>query len=579
MTTKEIMTMELAKAAGLAIDRLPQTEEEADIAEQALAKDFKTLNIDMHEKILLDVHGIPRSLDDHNTPEGIKQKLEELEAEIQKLDPADREGINLARGYNAEYVDNPKFRLHFLRAHKFDVQSAALRFANHFKAKLVLFGTGEILGREVTQADLSEADMAELDSGSLQLLPERDAVGRVVLCTNRSSGHNMTDFGSICRALFYFQMNVLNNVEMNDNGVVVVLYNYGVGGDSKLSENGSMLRMACPLRVDAIHYCYRDQALRPLVVGMQLFSKKSWRFRFIPHFGTPEDITFQLQTFGIPANLSPMTKEGVWLTDRYFEWVKAALRQEQEVRHSTPLSRSVSMDSEATTPLPKAVSPDHMSGSNHSSTSGTSSSKASVLVPGKHDVLFGRGKVAKQHVGNVRALTLCEQNYERYEAAVSKSAKTKVAEEVLQMIHSSGGRFLRPKGKKNEETWWEIVCDGDARDKISHFFRHMRFKTSKSNDTAAASPTTTQVTLDSTDRNSSTKRKTNYIMDDSHHDCMGIRNREDFIAFQPKGTTMNIMNIMNNGAPSSLVHHMSHHSSTSEHDWNEDCAALMDGLR
>ena len=86
--------------------------------------------------------------------------------------------------------------------------------------------------------------------------------------------------------------------------------------------------------------------------------------------------------------------------------------------------------------------------------------------------LFGRGKIAKTHTGNLRALHLCEMNYARYESALSgKYGKTEVAEMIVRIIHESGGRFLTP-----ESNGWVEVDDDAAREKISHFFRHMRFK-------------------------------------------------------------------------------------------------------
>ena len=52
--------------------------------------------------------------------------------------------------------------------------------------KKELFGSGEILGREIRLSDLSEDDMETLESGFMQVLPTRDAAGRSIFCLTPS---------------------------------------------------------------------------------------------------------------------------------------------------------------------------------------------------------------------------------------------------------------------------------------------------------------------------------------------------------------------------------------------------------
>jgi len=57
---------------------------------------------------------------------------------------------------------------------------------SHFETKKRLFGGGEILAREILQSDLTPVELDLLRGGYLQLLPSRDASGRVVTVTNLS---------------------------------------------------------------------------------------------------------------------------------------------------------------------------------------------------------------------------------------------------------------------------------------------------------------------------------------------------------------------------------------------------------
>merc|ERR1712166_1259583 len=52
----------------------------------------------------------------------------------------------------------------------------------------------------------------------------------------------------------------------------------------------------------------------------------------------------------------------------------------------------------------------------------------------------------------------------------SKSEKTELAKRIVTMIKECNGRFL----KKDRKWGWQEVTDSQAREKVSHFFRHLR---------------------------------------------------------------------------------------------------------
>lgn len=93
----------------------------------------------------------------------------------------------------------------FLRCEKFQPKPAAERIVTHFAVKKLFFGSPpsstsqtnqqqnnngkdldngkvHVLARPVLMSDLNEKDMEVLESGFIQILPERDTAGRIVFC-------------------------------------------------------------------------------------------------------------------------------------------------------------------------------------------------------------------------------------------------------------------------------------------------------------------------------------------------------------------------------------------------------------
>jgi len=285
------------------------------------------------------------------------------------------------------------------------------------------------------------------------------------------------------RAVWYFQMAVMKDEDAQKMGVVFVMYNYchqkeeAVGFQREIHQ----LREAMPYNTHAAHYCYNDKSLRPFVAGIRLFVDPNTRFRLRPHYGTPQEIDFELQTFGIPTEHSPM-QNGGWSVEWHLEWLNTQKTREEE--------NAAVAEAEGV----------------------KEGRDSAVIVPRRFDVLFGRGKIAKTHTGNLRALHLCEMNYPRYESAITgKYGKTEVAEQIVRIIHESGGRFLKP-----ENGGWVEVEDEAAREKISHFFRHMRFKVknsasennaSNSNDSKTKTKSNNKTASDSPEETRSTGKK------------------------------------------------------------------------
>jgi hypothetical protein len=211
--------------------------------------------------------------------------------------------------------------------------------------------------------------------------------------------------------------------------VVVVVGKMARSSNRRFSRAVRKVREGIPKKVVGAHFCYDDWSMRPVVAGLRLFLDKEARRRFRPHYGNHEEITFKLQTFGIPTKGVPIQENGSLSVAWHHKWLQ--VRQAQEASEST---------------------------------------SGGVIVPRRFDVLFGRGKGNRDHTGNMRANHLVEMHQQKRDQA-NKYQKTVIADRIVNIIHESHGRFL----KWEDDVWSEVDHD-EAREKISHLFRQLRRK-------------------------------------------------------------------------------------------------------
>lgn len=94
-----------------------------------------------------------------------------------------------------------------------------------------------------------------------------------------------------------------------------------------------------------------------------------------------------------------------------------------------------------------------------------------ILVPGKYDVICGRGKLSQNHLGNKRYLSIIAMYKKKYKnVSTTKNEKTRLSLHIVSVIRDSTppGRFL--KFNPNSRTWYD-VGDIYAREKVSHALR------------------------------------------------------------------------------------------------------------
>lgn len=459
------MTSKEAEAVQVEVLVEEQVEEqEQETAEALLEQELAELTLQEHEKILFDVHGI--GMVDDLDDETFHQKLEEFEIALDQI--PEKPAYDLAKRMRPEYVYDKAFRRMFLRSQEFDATLAAEVMVNHFETKRMVYGDGEILWREVRQSDLKEEDIDFLNTGALQIIPARDAAGRMIFCmndVNASSKHEseidlvsdamkcfdyyahpypihsktiiIVSISSQMRPLFYIGMRTCFDEDAQRKGCIWIKYQTEGDYETEFKLFEEMKNNICkiiPCRPVGGHFCSQDQQAKKYIAQFQLNVSKYERFRIRHHIGTQDEINFELQTYGIPTEDLPMAADGVtWTTGWHQEWIKQ-LKEEEEHERGT----------------------------------------SNILVPRRFDVLLGKTRRSLDHTGNRRLAHVCEMHFKAYCDAI-KHKKTEMADRVVSLVHESGGRFLQ----WSETTGWEVAPDLVARNKVAHTFRFLRAKKQK----------------------------------------------------------------------------------------------------
>jgi hypothetical protein len=124
---------------------------------------------------------------------------------------------------------------------------------------------------------------------------------------------------------------------------------------------------------------------------------------------------------------------------------------------------------------------------------------STVECLGKYDVICGRHKAAFDNVGNRRFRVLVGLSVPKYVNAPSRAHKSAVIKDIVDAIHSAGGRFLQQRKAAKGGSKWEEIDEKQTYDKVGHALRDMSSssvkvdcdKQSKSSDESQSSASTT----------------------------------------------------------------------------------------
>ena len=102
-------------------------------------------------------------------------------------------------------------------------------------------------------------------------------------------------------------------------------------------------------------------------------------------------------------------------------------------------------------------------------------------LPGRNDVLLGRGKPMRSHCGNQKLRELVEQHRQEYDSG-KFGQKAQIAEKLVQKMLKDGGQFV----KQDKDGWWVAASKEERLEKVSQLFRSFRTTTSSTSSSSSS---------------------------------------------------------------------------------------------
>jgi len=283
--------------------------------ENAVWERYRELGIEYFQKEYPD---LPE--DDRELKKAFGELDNELERQTSGTHNPEFKAYKLAREKTPEYIKSYLFKIDFLRAERYNVQKAAIRILQHLHEKLELFGI-EKLTCAICWDDLGDDVIDYFQRGALQILPERDERGRLVvfargILNNDASKENILVARKAC---FYFWSTLTENdtVEGRLLGIVAIMWEVhkpqSVDQDAMDAVHHAW--QSSPTRVSRFHLCQgHSSKLGAVEEFAGIFLDKWFRSSsHLPllysdlqlcqlHHGTEENCTKILVEYGCPLD-------------------------------------------------------------------------------------------------------------------------------------------------------------------------------------------------------------------------------------------------------------------------------------
>lgn len=163
------------------------------------------------------------------------------------------------------------------------------------------------------------------------------------------------------------------------------------------------------------------------------------------HYGSHVECQYRLSTFGILPSLLPFTSSTNDINlERHQQWFNSSLTAEQS--GSSPIMEESS----------------RLRGQ----------SQSLIATPSSNDVLC-TGNKASNNMGNQQLMILVKQYCKIYTDARTDQLKRQVVAEIVEKIHSFGGRFLKQIDEESRNGWEELT-EMETKKKIMQSFRNFR---------------------------------------------------------------------------------------------------------
>ncbi|CAJ1969772.1 unnamed protein product [Cylindrotheca closterium] len=403
--------------------------------EDFLAAEFNKATAKERAEALDDIHCVGRALEE--VPETKARLLKELDRLVQD----ERNPIyEIALKQNRAYVEDPSFRLRFLRCNMYDVHRSVRQMMAFLQHKATYFGDAK-LALDIVLDDLNDDAMELLSSGLFHIQEERDRNGRVVLYLMNQIFRKYS-VETMIKVAYYIFNNVLIPIpEVQSKGIVGIYYDVTNAG-----ENHEMPGLAAlvtlmdvvasiPLRHSAVHICLKPIRSSLVFSNTLLFytlsqSPARTRVRTRIHYGTDMELQIALRSHGVPTQRCPIDVDGNIRWDILNTWFEQQEYVKKFLVQQTPNQ------------------------------------------PRPQDILFGKGFGIQHHIGNFWFRNFLMAHREEFEST-PKSLRKEISTRLALTLFENGARFL----KRAEVNGWIEVELEEAAKKVGQLFRTFRKNT------------------------------------------------------------------------------------------------------
>lgn len=281
-----------------------------------------------------------------------------------------------------------------------------------------------------------------------------------------------------------FGMYFVQSIGEDRDGVICVLFLHHHTYNDVFSVeefwNANRILEIIPPKFSAVHICIPEGPVYDIVkatVTLLLGKENRKRLRF--HAGSYDECKYALQSFGIPVSRLPVylsckqensSQQEQESIKNHQKWLK--MREAKE----TAMFAAIGRDSSGRMINDNDYIKDNKGiGESYADVMAVVRKTRSKFVecPRHEDCLFGKGRPAMNHPGNIAMRRLVENELEQFIAKDSKQ-KSDAVWEVVNEIKQWNGRFL--KEDNDLAGIFAIADDGTAFKKIANAFRDLKKK-------------------------------------------------------------------------------------------------------
>ncbi|CAJ1955753.1 unnamed protein product [Cylindrotheca closterium] len=421
--------------------------------EEMLASELYQLSVQKRAAAFDDIHCVGEEL---NEPTELKQKsFDDFEEMVNK----ERNIFyDIAMTQNRAYVEDPSFRLKFLRANRHNVGKSVRQMMSFLKEKATYFGNDKI-ARDITLDDLNEADKSLLLSGFYHIQEERDRAGRAIIHWFGSMLGRVRPENLIRATYFVWISILLQDPVVQKKGLVTVYHNASRRGVDFVIPGVNFIMTVSnatasfPVRFSSMHYCLQttegnivlqNSFLGPIVKTLPVYSKVRSRI----HVGSIVELQYALRSHGIPMDTFPVDKDGNIRDDIFYAWF-----------HKYQLEQNISSTVNEAKSLPTKEDKALLAPS------------VGTTAPTETDVLLGRGRVTQSWPGNIKCREFLEKHRSEYDK-LPRNERKKKAMELTQELGAKGVRFF----EQTEPGEWVEIDFSEATKKVIQLIRTLRKK-------------------------------------------------------------------------------------------------------